>query len=680
MNESTNDLTILDIKRSIILNTVLRFSPHIQTVKEESMDQLIENILYRSGPEKWKNETEILNDFTNASGGCSLNYDDFKKSVKRLVGSNKLKKKKSGDKSSYLLSKSRISELVSQKSIFESLIKRVVLELFEYAEGGLNKYLEPFNILLSNIFSRVGEESVRLIIGNIEKEYFLSNSTIVRILEEIKKQYPNIDHSLFTKAINKFFTEDYPSFGELKWNMAQNYYIVKALGLDHTGNLLSEELFKKATFYLDTNIIIDALSESNQNQNSIIDLCKTCQKIDINFNVSRITLEELQRWVDSKILTLKSVLKQIPEKTRPKVDSSFLKLYFDKQKAGKKFEIEDLFNEFKSPLENLNKHFEVSLIDDIWFDEAADDEDTKEFAFRLQEVSKRPYFYKTKNSNAATHDALVLRWISKNKSVTSDKILFLTADSTLQGIVPSDCEENTLSITKESLWQWMYSISLPMKGERGFTSAFAKLIKNRILPQSQFFKLEDFIIFNDMEMTCTDLPSKDVEDCIRYLKSEAPLLNPSNPSDREKMFHKVAQFLVSPDRVYKQEIASSEKRRREELIKYENIIDKLNKYIKEKDDKIDTLEKSSVDRDYRRKITRKSIIALLLIVIMNTASSFYANIVGTEDNWLLNIEAFPLFMSLVFTASIIIGKYILRRYKFKNLWGIIPQLFSQGKP
>ena len=80
-----------------------------------------------------------------------------------------------------------------------------------------------------------------------------------RALEETHSHFPDLDPKEFNNAIYRFFEESDPLFSEIKWNLGQNYYVAKALGMDPSGKLLSSELFANAIIYLDTNVLIEAL-------------------------------------------------------------------------------------------------------------------------------------------------------------------------------------------------------------------------------------------------------------------------------------------------------------------------------------------------------------------------------------------------------------------------------------
>jgi hypothetical protein len=66
--------------------------------------------------------------------------------------------------------------------------------------------------------------------------------------------------------------------------------------------------------------------------------------------------------------------------------------------------------------------------------------------------------------------------------------------------------------------------------------------------------LQDFIIFAALEMECKELPAEDVEGCIRYLKTNAADLDPTNPEDREKLSLEVSRFFADPSRKHHQEV------------------------------------------------------------------------------------------------------------------------------
>ena len=118
------------------------------------------------------------------------------------------------------------------------------------------------------IFSRVGEVYVRSLQGEIGPEEVLATPNLNRIIRRVKKKRPFIDESLFRSAVVAFFSDADPDYIAIKWNMAQNFYVAKAIGLDPSGQLLSADIFGNSVFYLDTNVIVAALEPKSPHHES----------------------------------------------------------------------------------------------------------------------------------------------------------------------------------------------------------------------------------------------------------------------------------------------------------------------------------------------------------------------------------------------------------------------------
>ncbi|GAI17099.1 unnamed protein product, partial [marine sediment metagenome] len=54
--------------------------------------------------------------------------------------------------------------------------------------------------------------------------------------------------------------------------------------------------------------------------------------------------------------------------------------------------------------------------------------------------------------------------------------------------------------------------------------------------------LVDFIIFSEMQIECKELSPEVVEECIQFIKINAPKLNPMKAEDREKIQYGLAKY------------------------------------------------------------------------------------------------------------------------------------------
>lgn len=255
--------------------------------------------------------------------------------------------------------------------------------------------------------------------------------------------------------------------------------------------------------------------------------------MQIELNVCQISLDELRGVVAYQREIIVKVVNQIPDALVPKVRGEFFQLYRERLSLTGTVDLEDIFSSFVHPMELLQS-YGVELIDDRWFAETK----TQREADNLVPIIQREYQAKRRRSKgnaSARHDALLLLWILRERERTARNTWLVTLDTSLPGFLPQS--ENgpvrPLAITLDALLQWISPIAIhDDETVEDEAAIFSEAIKYQLLPQGSFFDLRDFIVFAEMQMSCKELPAEDVEECIRYLKANAPNLDPSDPTDR----------------------------------------------------------------------------------------------------------------------------------------------------
>jgi hypothetical protein len=680
-------------KRSILLTTRLRFSPEVQPIKETAIDKIIEQILFVSNSGKESSSKEIQDAFSSESG-YAINFSDMEDSLKRLIENKRIILKQKRNLQLYELTDEAKREITDLQYQAEGRFNSVVNRLFKNTREGSSTYNGPFLKFLCIIFSQFGEESVRLIKGDVKVDNFLSSSSIPSILEKIKKEFPSIDYTLFKSAVLSFFQDSDPEYDMIKWNIAQNYYIAKALGLDPNGVLLSKEVFGHAIFYLDTNIILEALEPKQRHYESFLTFSKACRQLGVTLKVCQITLNELLDSLAYQRSLIEKVIDQIPDDTAPKIRSIFYETYYEKKMSGEVVNIDDLFINFRFPKDDLNSLFGVQFEDDPWFNEIKNKPETKSFARMLEARYKKVRGY-PKGPMTALHDAMLILWLQKLRKENKGNIWLITMDTTLPGSVPQNTSSESFAITLDALLQWISPIAVPESEENSFAATFAKMIRYRLLPQEKIFNLEDFLIFNEIHMSCKELPAKDVENCIRYIKVNAPMLDPSDSADREKLAYEVSKFFTDPGRKYKQDLARLESENIKTKQEYEKKIDEALKSnvelkkqhereIEELNKKIEELNKKRLEDEERTKkeSLKRSAWRRLIILITFVFSPleglviFLANWYGAGQNFLQKVLSFWPYLVVGIAVTTLIGGFIIGKERLKSLGWPFTKIFK----
>jgi len=633
-------------KRAILLTTKLRFSSDVQPKKESSIDKIIEQILPFDENKIGLTLHEIKNIIYSESGSHILD-NEIKNSIIRLIeGERIVSEKDRKNNIFYKLSEETYLEVEKIKQQAEDTFNSIVRRLFKNAKEGYKAYFDPFLDFLCIVFSSLGDEYVKILTGAFKKSDLLTGVSFSSALKKIKKNFPLIDHLLFKDAVITFFRDSDPDYDTVKWNMAQNYYVAKVLGMDPDGILLSKEIFSKAVFYLDTNIIISALEPKDIYHESFLVFKDACKQLRIELKICQVSLYELNCVIEFQRELLEKVGNQISDELATKVDSVFYQIYSEQKKSKEKFDLDDVFINFNSPKDDLKDKFNVGLEDDQWFYEAKKSPKVISFAKELKIRHSKMKGNQWKRDNAAIHDAILLFWLQELRR-ENNNIWLITLDSSLPGAIPVTQSDNSrsLAITLDLVLQWISPIVAQEGREVDFSETYGKMIRSRFLPQEKIFDLQDFLIFHQVGIECKELPSEDVEKSIRYIKNELPTLDPSKSVDREKLVYELRKFFVSPDRKYKQQLESLEKE---------------NETLKEQIANI---------KGYQQKISARSRMAftIILFLIIEGTIVYYASKYGQGENLFQKLLNSWYFLAIGPVIIIPLGWFIVGKERLKAL-------------
>jgi hypothetical protein len=656
-------------KRAILLSARTRFAPEMQPVRETAIDKIVEqNLLLIDCVEGVALHEMEKNGVACFTGGRPIiSRLDTANSIKRLVDSGRVVLL--GEQSNkYRLSDQVLEELWETQKLAEGRLTRVTEKLFKNAGERFAIYSTPFLDCLCLVFSQLSESYVRLLKREIEPEKLLSQPNLQRALQEVAKAYSKIDYKIFESAVLTFFRDNDPDYDAIKWNMTQNYYVTQALGLDPSGRLLSSEIFGRATFYLDTNIVISALESTAQHHQSFRTLCEACNQLGVKLKVCRITLDELRRVVNDQRILIAKVVGQIPDNTFTKVRGIFFRLYGEKLKKTGVVDLDELFTSFDHPEEDLDENYEVELIDDVWFMDEEDSVNTE----KLTEELRQAYFKKrgrTKGRGSALHDALLLQWILREREKNSENTWLLTLDTSLPSIVPKLQKETSMgfpAITLDALIQWISPMA--MYGDMSEIAAiFSEAVKYQLLPQESFFDLKDFLMFAEMEWICKELPAEDVEECIRYLRVNAANLDPTNPIDREKLAREISKFFADPSRKYKGELHRLEIEIADKEDKHKLEVRERDKEIEELKSQMSEQERKSREEILRMSARSRAIAAGLFFVAIEAVAVYTAGRYGAGENFIKKIFDLWQIPVLAFSIGTIVFWLILGKKRIRAL-------------
>jgi len=620
----------MESRRLVLLSAKIQFSPETQPIKETAIDKIVEQGLLLSDDRNGLTvrQMEAMGVTALPGGPSIISRKELERSLDRLVEANRVTVMQRGSDRMYRLSDAARDESLEIQKAVENRFDKTVKKLFVNATEGHQAYAGPFLAVLCTAFSRIGASYVRLLKGDLDVRRLMSLANVDGLLVEMRtKDYP-IDHDIFRQGVYSFFQEDDPEYVAIKWNMAQNYYIAHALKLREASYLLSREAFSHATFFVDTNILIQALNPKSRHYGSFKTVSDACSRLNLELRVCRVTLSELDRVISNNRRVIPRVDNQIPNGLVSRIDNDFFRLYRERQESTGSQNLEEIFASFDEPENDLNELYGVEIVDDQWFD----NEKEASATLKLSEVIVKEYQLRRKlpkTELAGVHDALMMRWIAKGRG-ENQEAWFLTLDTTLPGIIPEEAQamRRTLAITLDALLQWISPIAITGANEEEVAKIFSEAVRFQLLPQENLLDLRDFLMLSEMEMECRELPAEDVENCIRYIKKEAPNLDTSNPKDREKLAHELRKFFASTERKYKQNVQSLESQLKQKNREIDELGRAHDQKIRSLSDRITGMEIDIQARDMEKAIRSLRYSALIRISIALAVSIAYEVLIG----------------------------------------------------
>jgi hypothetical protein len=695
-------------KRALLLSARTRFAPETQNLKQAAIDKTVEQVLLRAPDTIGLSLPAIHTKVNQALGnGTVVGLRDVKNALTRLGGGKRVAGKGQGlEERVYALLPDARDSLREAQRASDGRLSLLVNRLFRRAPGRPDRYADPFFECLRLIFGQVANSYVRQITGRALPEEILAHQAVADALTACGSAFPDIDAGVFRRGVMSFLTEVDPDSSAVKWNLTQNSYLLGALGLDEKGLLLSREVLGGAVLYLDTNVLIQALEPRARLHRSCTALANACSSLGISLRVAYVSIMELQGVIAYNKELMSKVVDQIPDETAPKVTNVFYQAYFEARQENPSLTVDEFFESYEDPGSKLGA-MQCATVDDSWFVENARDAKTRALVQQIRREYDARHPEQPKREKAATHDALMIRWVERERLGDYPKSWLVTLDTSLPTFVPDDggTAATPLAITLDALLQWIS----PMAAREGFdedlSDIFSAALRQQILPHENFLTLQDFLIFAELDCSCRDLPGEDVEECIRRLASHTHA-DLSDPKNREALAHEVARFFADPGRKYKGALEQLEQRLQKKdgeisalAASHMKAMDALQQETRAQTDELqaglDRLKKERAEeREARRKeeearltagahgrlvvsARRRLVLSLLLFAGLEFLAVLLSLKYSSGENWLQKTIGFWPLLVIAAAVSILLGAtVIIGRKRLHVLPAVFRELFG----
>lgn len=498
----------------------LRVKTSLVAPRQVAVDEIVKRALVdRRGGASPK---QIEQTFKAVAGMPTLREQEIKRSLRRLRA-QKLAVTTSDDKYALTVSAKKTvwNDLNAGKQLVDRSLKTFMSHDASYGKPCVRQY---FLRVVADFFAALADECISITIECTPLAKYVDQDVFYSICKRRAQEqgFTKEESRKYRDNMVRFLKDTNQTSANLKFAMAQSYYIAKLIGLGDRGQkAFARELFNNTVFLLDTNVVIRAFDPTGSTARALKELSGLCREIGARLAVSSMTVTEINRVVESKRSSAIRTYDLIVPELIPDTDDSFLAAYKGRKASDPTLTIDKLFDLLSNPATELQECFDVEVLRtppaNELLSQAADSGPlrtvVRNASRRIGPEGGRTEPYKT--DHAVDHDAahvILIRQMREKKQpmwfVTADRTL-LTVDQELR----TDGQLPFFYIIVDLL----QILSPYVTGDtmlEEFATLFAVGIEKRLFPEHPIFESADFQIFVDLGL---DVKAFSPEETRHYL-------------------------------------------------------------------------------------------------------------------------------------------------------------------
>jgi hypothetical protein len=576
------DALSLDEKRAVLFATRLRFGAEVRVPREKAIDRIVEKTLYLADPAHPFGVAEVNEFFVDLCNVPAIRAELIQDSIVRLMQSGRIEP----IDGKYVLSASVMHEIDAELHTAERMLDDVLCEVFGAVDCGLPDQIlrQLFVSTLVEVFSRFGDYWVKAFCSTESFVDLVTRKEVQQVTQAVCRKL-GIDSSHRTRlsaCILAFFADaNSPTYQAVKFNFGQSFYVAKLLGYDADIDVLSQDVYKDATFYLDSNTVLGGLLDKSYHRQSLRELGMACTRLHARLAVTNVTIEEASNRAFKEELEAERVYDLIPNALVPKTRGDFFRAYRRAKAETPTITVRQFFAPLRRVRRLAQDEFGLEVIDLPAEDLERDGryqtlkQLVRDASIRVRGLDKKP--------GALRHDALHLLWIEKER-VRQPKTWFVSLDRSLPTVKSAGAQSAPFALSLDGLVQSL-STFLTVDDDHfsSFPEIFSRLIAAQIMPQYSVFRPADFAVFDDLGMDCRELAPEDVESALVHVKNCVLHSGPSAEAPREQLMYALRTYFAAPERRVRSRLADRDEEIRDLRVEIGDLRSEISQRVSDAD-------------------------------------------------------------------------------------------------
>lgn len=533
-------------KQKSLYTALIRYSSDARSLRERSLDHLVlialqntcENGALRSGAIR-----KIIGRGIGAEG---IRVEVVQVTLGRLIKAGLVKEVKIKHRPNFYITSVGSGQIKDMAKTSDSLMNPCIDRMIDNYEfnGNLEDVRHLCKRFIINSFVDYGQMMARCVTGD---EQYRDISTLINAERTFAKSVAGITldeeerNSLLSRCL-VFLRSQNKSDIKVKFLLTQAFYLGKILEIEENDyDPLVAETFKDAVIFLDSNVVFESLFDDGTT-NIFGDLSSLARRLNITFYVTRSTIEEIYRVLDSKIPALSKIVSNIPQELYLHTKDHIMNGFIRSIESSPELTPEDFIASLGDIPKVLGKYgieyYDLIIEADI---DANSLKETSKIVREAAETERGS----SKTEKVSDHDAAHLLLVKKYR-IEGKKSWFLTKDRTLGSVSTRMAGKMPLIFSVSSFVQ---CISPFVQGGDDSTlyQLFEKVLEedSSLAGVGELFELSELQIISEYHQDLLATEPEQLTLAFDYVKSSYLNGNDINIDNQHKVHLKIKQFLKS---------------------------------------------------------------------------------------------------------------------------------------
>ena len=421
----------IDEQRQILYAALVRHSPETGSLRDRALDRMVLVALLGSSKSSPMDLRQIHDETRIIPSSSGLRGDVIEDALGRLAVRHFVAFVTISTKTAYCLTdlgRTKTDEATeSAAQLFVPVLERMLqdTEIHCSADEGA----QVCRTFISECFARFGQQIARAVTGDLASHELIAGADVKGAFGAAIK-----GHALSKQAVeslrvrcDRFLKSIHPGDEELKFRLAQSYYVAQLLELNPKEfNPIADDAFRDSVMYIDTNVLF-ARVLSAKTAHAFNELVALSATLGIELRVSRATLDEVQKVAARRFDDVEHVVGTVPDELIKKIRDPFLEAFLQAKQEDPDTTLADFFGRFG----DLQKHLEELniLLDDRSADEIVGNRNVRTECQIISKAAEKTRGW-GKSDDVSLHDVCHYLVIQTERE-GGRRAWFLTRDRTL---------------------------------------------------------------------------------------------------------------------------------------------------------------------------------------------------------------------------------------------------------